>query len=234
MAVKWYVDEGLAVLIAQWKREHPGAVVYTIGDASHASRTSEHNPEPAGSAPGADYGEVDAADFMIGNGVTKADLQDLRDQLVAHRDARLLYVIWDGHITSSVVAPWAERGYTGSDKHTDHVHVSANDAFDANTKPWTLEDDVARTLAWQSFTAKMPIHQKGDEDAGFPGYNRIKRAQLMLNYLDKSLPALDADGVYGARTAQKLAKVMLPTKTKTTTNGSKLGEPEYRVLFGIG
>lgn len=234
MAVNWYVDEGLAVLIAQWKREFPRAVVYTIGDASHASRTSEHNPEPAGSAPGADYGEVDAADFMIGNGVTRADLQELRDQIVEHRDARALYVIWDRKITSSVVVPWVERGYAGDDPHTDHVHLSVNDAFDANTKPWTLEDDVARTLAWQTFTAKMPIHQKGDEDAAFPGYNRIKRAQLMLNYLDKSLPALDADGVYGARTAQKLAKVMLAVKVKTTTNGSKLGEPEYRVLFGIG
>lgn len=234
MAVKWYVDEGLAVLIAQWKAKFPDAVVYTIGDASHASRTSEHNPEPAGSEPGADYGEVDAADFMIGHGVTAADLQELRDQLVAARDSRLLYVIWDRKITSSVVAPWVERGYAGTDPHTDHVHASVNDKYDANRNAWTLEDEVARTLTWQSFGAKMPIHVKGDEDAAFEGYNRIKRAQLMLNWLDKSLPALDADGVYGARTAQKLAKVMASVKGKTTSNGSKLAEPEYRVLFGIG
>lgn len=237
--VAWYVDEGLAKLIVQWKKEHPGSVVYTIGDASHLSRTSEHNPEPDGPLPGQDEGEVDAADFMIGHGVTEADLRGLADAIVGNRDPRVYYVIWKGRICSSHVVggvpPWTWRKYSGSDHHDDHVHLSVDDEFDRNTSDWDLEDEMAaRTLTWREFEVSMPEHRIGDEDGMWDGYNRITRAQAVLNTLDHTLPAIDPDGVYGAKTAQKLARVMANQAKKSSTDGKKLYEPEWRVLFGLG
>lgn len=230
MTVAWRVDEGLAQLIRQWKTEHPGAVVGTIGDASHVSHTSEHNPEPGGAAPGADRGEVDAGDFMPGNGVTEEDLDGLFDQLVENKDPRLLYVIHKNHICSSVVQPWKVRTYGGA--YHEHTHVSMNDRYDNNTSEWKLEDDVSRVLVYKTIEGQLPELQTGDEDAAFAGWNHVGRAQALINWIDSTLPDLDPDGVYGAKTAAKL-KVIMSGKTASSTNGTKLREPEWRVLYGL-
>lgn len=137
--VAWYVDKGLAHLIAQWRAEHPGASVGTIGDAAHQGEYSEHNPEADGS--------VDAADFMVGNGVTMDMLRELADQLAAHRDKRLLYLIIDQKIFSNNAgqAMWAWRYYDG-DYH-DHLHVSVNDNYESDGSAWNVgeENDVELT-----------------------------------------------------------------------------------------
>lgn len=238
MAVKWYVDEGLNKLIVQWKREHPTAVVYTIGDASHASRTSEHNPEPDGPLPGQDYGEVDAGDFMVGHGVDDMMLDDLAKDLVDSRDDRIYYVIWDGRICSSRqiggVPAWTWRDYNGSDPHTDHVHVSVNDKYDKNSSDWKLEDEPVRTPTWKTFDTQMPELKYGDDDDMWGGYRRITRAQACLNLIEKTTPPLDIDGNYGAKTAVKLAKVMAKQSERSSPNGKIMGEPEWRTLFGLG
>lgn len=228
MAVKWRVDEGLSVLIAQWKKEHPGAVVYTIGDASHLSHDSEHNPEPDGSAPGADAGEVDAADFMPGKGgVTMDTLRDLRNDLLEVRDARLFYMIIDKEIVSSVVSPWKVRHYGGK-KHS-HLHLSVNDRFKANIEPWDIDgkgDAVARTYTMRPVDGLLPELRVGDEDqAGKTGY--IRRVQALLG--------VEQDGVYGPETARKLAARMAGQDSyePSASNGGKLYEPEWRVLYGL-
>lgn len=220
----WHVDEGLAVLIGQWKRLQPGAVVYTIGDENHT--TGEHVPEGQGSAPGADRGEVDAADFMPGHGVTPAELVALRHDLLVARDPRLLYLIWHDTIVSSVVQPWVTRKYSG--KWHDHLHVSVNDRFDRNTSAWDLEAGVAREYAMMPIPSgvKLPELRVGDEDVpGKTGY--IKRVQRLLG--------VDDDGAYGPVTARALAARMA-TQTSyrpSSTNGAKLYMPEWRVLYAL-
>jgi len=227
MAVNWYVDEGLATLIREWKSVHPGSTVYTIGDASHASRDSEHNPEPKGSKPGADYGEVDAGDFMKGKGVTTSDLQDLWEGLNRSRDKRILYVIWNGHIVSSVVQPWVIRKYNGSDQHTDHVHVSVNDDYDNNTSDWAWEKLVARQIPEVEVEGlKIPQLQLGDDDAVDDGYDHVIRVQVLANWIDKKTPALDPDGVYGFKTADKFKAIF-------GGDGKKLSTDQWRKLHGI-
>lgn len=228
MAVQWYVDQGLAKLIAQWKAKFPDAVVYTIGDASHASRDSEHNPEPQGTEPGADYGEVDAADFMKGNGVTAADLQELRDQLVAHRDARLWYVIWNHKITSSVTEPWVERPYTGSDPHTGHVHVSVNDKFDNNPASWKLEDEMYGTIPLDGKVTSAVKY--GDDDAAHGGFDAVRRVQALLKLLQDS--KVEIDGVYGPQTRNALKGLMVRVGDKDNT-GKVVGIAEVSALYGI-
>ncbi len=232
MTARWYVDEGLAKLSDEWKKAHPGAVVGTIADDHHATNpnVTQHAPDRGGSLPGDDRGEVDAGDFMPGRGVTEADLDGLFENLIAGRDPRILYLIHKHTIVSSVVSPWKKRTYGG--EYHEHVHVSMNDRFDKNTADWKWEDEVARVLEYKDITGKLPELQTGDEDGAFPGWNHIGRAQALLNWIDNSLPDLDCDGVYGARTAVKLRKVMAG-KPGTTTNGTKLREPEWRVLIGL-
>jgi hypothetical protein len=238
--VAWYVDEGLLVLGNQWKKEHPGAVVYYIGDASHIAKgdASQHNPEPDGPLPGQDRGEVDAGDFMIGHGVTKADLRELADGLVESRDDRIYYVIFDGKICSSReiggVPAWTWRKYNGDDQHTDHVHLSVNDKWDHKTSSWKLEDEPVRTPTWKTFDAEMPELKYGDDDDMWGGYRRITRAQACLNLIEKTEEPLTVDGNYGAKTAVKLAKVMAKQDTRSSSNGKVMGEPEWRALFGLG
>jgi hypothetical protein len=141
--VSWYVDHGLGVLIAQWRARHPGAVVGTIADAAHqAAGHSDHIPEADGS--------VDAADFMVGGVVTRADVDQLVAQLVAGRDPRIAYLIWQRRIISSTVAPWEWRTYSGADPHTGHAHLSVNDLHENDLSPWNLGDDVEAVKLIQS------------------------------------------------------------------------------------
>lgn len=229
MAVRWTVDEGLQTLINEWKKAHPGATVYTIGDASHQSHTSDHNPEYAGKLPGADAFEVDAADFMPGTGgVTMEDLREFRDDLLDSRDGRLLYMIIDLQIVSSVVDPWNIRRYNGK-KHV-HLHVSVNDKFDSNTADWKWEDEVAREYAYEEIPGKFAMLRVGDEDVkGKVQY--VTRIQGVLNAVFGF--NLDCDGVYGANTALAVKHVMRDDDKRTTANGTRIGVPEVKRIFGL-
>lgn len=226
----WRVDEGLATLIAEWKRAHPGAVVGTIADSHHSTnpRVTQHAPDDGKSGgPGDDPGEVDAGDFMPGPHVTAGDLDELFEGLIASRDPRILYVIHDRVIVSSVVEPWKRRPYKGSDPHK-HVHLSVNDRFDDNRSDWHWEALVSRTLTMTTVTTKLPEHlQVGDDDDMWSGYNHIARAQCLANWLDRSTPALDVDGVYGPHTAAKFGKAL---KTGTLT---RLTTAQLKQLHGL-
>jgi hypothetical protein len=224
----WYLDEGLYRLRAEWWQVHPGATVYTIGDLNHSTNpdVSQHAPDTGGPAPGDDRGEVDAADFMPGKGVTAADLNGLFRGLVESRDPRILYVIWGTTIVSSTVQPWIKRPYRGTPH--GHVHVSVNDRYDANTADWKWEADVPREVEFTTDTVQFPILQVGDDDDVLPGYNSVVRAQVLANLLDASIPDVDVDGVYGARTAAKIGRAVNALKPV-----NRLDAPQWRILMGV-
>lgn len=223
---RWHVDEGLAVLIAQWKKEHPQATVYTIADQFH-SATSEHAPERQGSEPGKDVGEVDAGDFMPGKGVSWADLIELRDNLVEVKDKRYLYTIIKDEIVSSVVSPWKTRKYYG--KYHAHLHVSVNDRYENNRASWDI-DGAVRDFKMFDLHGSFPELQLGDEDQR-DKVQYITRIQGCLNAvygLD-----LDTDGVYGPKTAKGIAHAMRTDKARTTTSGVRIRLPEARRILGV-
>jgi len=91
-----------------------------IGDTRHASRPSDHNPDPSS-------GIVRAIDVDRDvSGKAKPDLMpDIADQLrlAAKTDKRIAYIIFDGRIASSRMG-WRWRKYTGSNPHNHHCHVS--------------------------------------------------------------------------------------------------------------
>lgn len=205
----WYVDEGLAGLIGEWKRAHPGAVVGTIADGHHSTDpdVTQHAPDDGGAAPGDDRGEVDGGDFMPGHGVTAKDLDQLFDGLVDSRDPRILYVIHRNVIVSSVVHPWVRRPYAGA--YHDHVHVSVNDKYDANRADWKWEARVERAQKNVKVATELPESLVlGDDDDMFTGYNHIGRAQALANWLDNTTADVDTDGVYGPLTAVKFGKAL--------------------------
>lgn len=226
----WHLDEGLVTLRAEWKRDHPDAVVGTIAGGGHVATwpQTDHAPEPQGTAPGQDQGEVDAADFMEGNGVTHADLRELWDGLLASRDRRILFVILDGEIFSSVVQPFVIRDYHGKDPHTRHLHISVNDLFDNNTSDWHWEKAAMRTLKFTTVSTALPTSlQLGDEDTMFDGYNHIGRAQALANWLDHTTADVDTDGVYGPKSAAKFARAL------GRGNGRKLATTDLKQLHGL-
>ena len=48
-------------------------------------------------------------------------------------DDRVEYLIFNGRIWSEAKG---DRKYTGSNKHTKHLHISINDDLDDDTSPW--------------------------------------------------------------------------------------------------
>lgn len=101
-----------------------------IGDASHQAVASDHNP--CWTCTGDRNGVVRAIDVDSDLSVGDKDAPDrLANQLIkaarAGKDnGRLSYVIWDHKIASGTYSSafWTWRTYTGSDPHTNHIHVS--------------------------------------------------------------------------------------------------------------
>ena len=51
-------------------------------------------------------------------------------------DKRVKYLIFQGKIWSKEKAKQGNRIYTGSNKHTKHLHISINDGMGNDTSPW--------------------------------------------------------------------------------------------------
>jgi hypothetical protein len=216
----WYLDKGLAVLRDQLKKAHPGIVIGTIGNESHSNSTSDHNPEADGS--------VDAIDPMIGNGYSHTDAQRDVDSIIASHDPRILYVIWNGRICSSVVSPWVWRNYGGSDRHTNHWHLSVNDKNEnKDLRPWRIYmEPEPRVYTYRPIEGNLPELRMGDEDPVPPSGTRwVQRAQRILG--------VESDGVYGPATAARLAEFMAGDPDRSSDNGRKLYIPEWRRLYAV-
>lgn len=135
--IAWTLAPCLAQLRAQINAAYPNrskASDGTIGDAAHAATKSEHNPDAQGVVRAFDITH-DPAHGCDGNRIAA--------QLVTSRDSRILYVIWNRRIARSYPKPgipaWSWAAYTGTDPHTNHVHLSVvPDARANSTTPWRL------------------------------------------------------------------------------------------------
>lgn len=147
-----------------------------LGDAAHASRHSDHNPEPDGS--------VDAIDITHdpAHGVDCALLADqIKD------DPRLSYIIWNHQIWNpSISRLW--RPYTGSNPHTKHMHVSVTDSGQNDTSPWLEGDDLMGV--GDDILAKLKeIDQDLPEKGGFERLqNRVKAIGPALRAIQEGRP----------------------------------------------
>lgn len=157
-----------------------------IGDADHATRSSDHNPwvkdaNGVGVVTALDVDEDD--DQHIGAIVLGAT--------VGRRDPRVKYVIYERKIWRSYKnhaghpEPWHPEPYTGSNAHTHHIHVSV--------KPdQRLYDDRATWGIASGATEEddMPVTEK----------TRVAYFQRILEGAGLDLGESGADGIVGPKT----------------------------------
>lgn len=112
-----------------WDCWGTGVVVGWIGDTAHQAECSDHNPDSTGM--------VHAIDPMV----TGTRAQAVVDEALAH-DGDLQYIIHNRVIWSRTVG-FAARTYTGSDPHTDHVHLSGKHGSSHSTSHTCTGYDLA-------------------------------------------------------------------------------------------
>lgn len=136
VGVAWRVARSLDTLLGQLNAAAPRrskASDGSIGDAAHASRDSDHNPWYG-------PGVVTARDYTH-DPAGGLDCQWLAGALVASRDPRIKYVIYNRRICDSRPGsnPWAWMPYSGTNPHTKHLHLSVMDnASCDDTRGWSL------------------------------------------------------------------------------------------------
>jgi len=102
-----------------------------LGDARHAARKSDHNPDSTGCVRAID---IDSRlDSSEGLSVYLAD----QIRICAKTDNRISYVIHNGMIASKILNfKW--RKYLGFNKHTKHIHVSFTKAGDKDGRAFDI------------------------------------------------------------------------------------------------
>lgn len=110
-----------------------------VGDANHATRTSDHNPwiKDGRSC-------VVSAFDMTHDPKNGCNAEELASSLVSARDHRVKYIIWNRRIVNGEAigssSPWTWRRYGGTNPHDRHMHVSVlpEKALYDNTSRWTI------------------------------------------------------------------------------------------------
>jgi hypothetical protein len=139
----WRLAKSLETLRKQIDTAAPGrskASDGTIGDAAHASRSSDHNPWVMDGKTGV----VTAIDITHDprNGV---DCDSIAAALKGSLDTRIKYIIWKRRIwTPAKGANW--RPYTGTNPHDKHVHISVmpEKAHYDRVAPWQWGGTMAK------------------------------------------------------------------------------------------
>jgi len=181
----WRLAKSLETLRSQANAAVPNrskAEDGTIGDAAHASRTSDHNPNPDGVVCALDLTHDPAGGF---------DSYNFADVLRQQRDTRIKYVISNKKIFYGPRSPshggdpasqWKWESYNGVNPHTKHVHISVGDAryYD-------------KTDAWQfaGFPGTLPPATKPVLKKGSVGADVV--------FVQQHLGIPD-DGVFGPQT----------------------------------
>ncbi len=215
MTLRWRLAKSLEQLKSQINAKWPKrskASDGSIGDASHASKSSDHNPHID---DGAGPNVVSAIDITHDprNGL---DSYVLAESLRSSRDERIKYIISRGRIAagSDGPQPWVWRTYSGKNPHNHHVHLSvkASKALYDSVKPWTAVDGV-EDMPDTTAPEVPPLLRKGNKGADVAKLQRMLGIHVDGDYGPQTLAAvclfqtnngLVADGLVGPATWAKL------------------------------
>jgi len=191
---KWFLCPALVTLRSQIDNANPGrdkASDGSIGNADHSARKSDHNPAAAGN--------VNAIDVDEDLSPTIHSAEKLVNAIIASRDERFSYIIYEGRMIRSYqakngTAPWVWTKYTGgTNPHDHHFHISVRSEkkYWNDGRPW----DLSKTLSpsTQPIPPVTVTYRKGDKGAG------DKEIQLRLVHYGLLAPD-GADGDFGEKT----------------------------------
>lgn len=205
----WRVAVSLDVLLNQLNTRAPGRSKVSdgsIGDAAHASRASDHNPNAAGVVTARDYTHDPAGGL---------DCHWLADTLVRSGDPRIKYLIWNRRIYTPGIG-W--KPYTGPNPHTKHLHLSVHPgALGDQAQPWGLDATPHPTPAPPA--GGRPTLQRGSNGPD---------VALVQRYL----AIAPADGVYGPVTEAAVRRYQ--SRQGLTADGIVGPATWARIQSGLG
>jgi hypothetical protein len=159
--------ECLTVLVDQVNAIAPDRDVSSdgwIGDESHQTTTSDHNPWVYDN----DGTWVVTAQDITDDPAHGMSCQALVDSIVASKDERIKYIIWNCKICSGADQDneaWVWRDYDGSNDHTLHAHfsVKSQPEYYDDKHYWTIEMEGAAAFAQPGDDEIIPVLQRGDK-----------------------------------------------------------------------
>lgn len=194
----WRVAKALIQLREQINKSFPERSKVadgTIGDASHASRSSDHNPWVMDGGTGIVTGMDITHDPLHG-----VDSEHLAEALRTSKDPRFKYVISNRKIASFDHGDFAWRPYNGKNAHNHHCHISVKPekAQYDNVRDWNIDHLVPPSKAPENkphTTPRLALHLGSkDED--------VKALQEALNRTRLEKDKLKVDGDFGQGTLE--------------------------------
>lgn len=138
--MSWFLAPALVQLRSEVNALWPGrdrASDGSVGDTSHAARTSDHNPDYAA---GGIVRAIDIDEDIVAGLTAAGEAMPLVNQII--RDRRVAYVIYEGRIwrNPAVFTHGGWGAYTGTNAHLHHVHVSVRHgtAYDSDRRAWGI------------------------------------------------------------------------------------------------
>ena len=212
---EWTLAKSLAILRNQINLMSPNRSKESdgsIGDAAHASRSSDHNPWVKDGR----VGIVTAIDITHdpAHGIDAGKLADI---LRRSGDPRIKYIISNGRISNPTVNGGEWRPYHGKNPHNKHFHISvvSDKKHYDDTRKWDLSGFRVSSIAEQKPSSKP---EKRLLKMGSRG-NDVKELQKLLG--------VEADGSFGRRTEE--AVKALQTKAGLVPDG-KVGPYTWEIV----
>lgn len=200
----WRLARSLQQLESEIKSRYPGTTVWDIGDTSHQSGYSDHNPNAAG--------VVCAIDVKGDGGM---GLAGFVAHLLAFPHPNLRYVIHNRKIYQRKNG-FAAQDYFGVNAHKDHVHVSVGTGPDGrstggydNSSSWGLANlgapkptvpttpSTPSTDWTKELIMSLPTLRRGSDGSA------VKRLQGLLHAAGQRDSAIDGDFGPGTERAVK-------------------------------
>lgn len=176
----------------------------TLGNASHAAGTSDHNPDLRGVVCALDvdedlWGPTDPAPSFHSGTPAAGLVGELIKNAQAGDTPQLFYVIYERKIYSRTYG-WMKQDYEGANAHDHHVHISVyhDPKYADSTKPWgiadmALSDEDVKRIAKAVWDADVIPNVWGNADE-----NPSVRAKSALVEIGN-----DANTIRAAITAQQ-------------------------------
>lgn len=216
----WRVAVSLNVLLTEVNASAPRrskASDGSIGDAAHATRSSDHNPWVKDSRG---VGVVRARDFTHdpAGGLDAGALAEAIADLLGKHPAlgSGAYVIWNRRIISTNRLAEGWRSYSGSNQHTSHVHISVGTSGYDSDAQWLTPPEPP---SWPKRVARYLREQKANRQAVNREIKRLKAARKVARSKGEDLTSY-RDALKHARKARRQLRLTRQAAKNTPKRSS--------------